>query len=348
MRPFVTALIDTYNHERFIEDAILSVLEQDFPGSDMEILVVDDGSTDRTPEIVRKFAPRVRLLQKKNGGQASAINFGTAAAAGEIVAFLDGDDLWSPNKLSRVALELQKAPQAVMAYHRFRFWNMSDNSVWDGWFNPISGDVLSDKRKFLSYGAVPTSSLAFRRTALYRVMPVPEECSFMHDAYLIATTMCLGPVLAIDECLTKNRIHGENLWFAERGHFDPQVFHRRMKARQGAITSVRNWVSTNGSPLARRQVSLLLRSWELFQDRDEFQIKPPGRLRYCAHLWRQNFIYRPVMSRSHFAYSCAYATAALGLGYKNLHYMEGVRTRTKKLAGGFRRRAPQSGGAELT
>ena len=64
-KPFVSVLIDTYNHERFIEKAIVSVLEQDFPASDREIIVVDDGSSDQTAEIVRKFELRVRLLQKR-------------------------------------------------------------------------------------------------------------------------------------------------------------------------------------------------------------------------------------------------------------------------------------------
>src|SRR5580700_803800 len=102
LKPAVTVLIDTYNHERFIEEAIVSVLEQDFPRAEMEILVVDDGSTDRTPEIVRKFEPQVRLLRKTNGGQASAFNAGIPEARGEIVAFLDGDDWWAPGKLAAV------------------------------------------------------------------------------------------------------------------------------------------------------------------------------------------------------------------------------------------------------
>ncbi|HZS70819.1 MAG TPA: glycosyltransferase, partial [Candidatus Acidoferrum sp.] len=76
MRPFVSVLIDTYNHERFIEQAIASVLDQDFPASEMEVLVVDDGSTDRTPEVLRQFEPRVRVIRKANGGQASAFNAG--------------------------------------------------------------------------------------------------------------------------------------------------------------------------------------------------------------------------------------------------------------------------------
>ncbi len=97
--PAVTVLIDTYNHERYIEEAIASVLEQDFPRAEMEILVVDDGSTDRTPEIVRKFTPDVRLIQKTNGGQASAFNTGIPEAQGDIVAFLDGDDWWAKEKL---------------------------------------------------------------------------------------------------------------------------------------------------------------------------------------------------------------------------------------------------------
>jgi glycosyltransferase involved in cell wall biosynthesis len=108
--PLVTVLIDTYNHERFIEQALVSVLEQNFSAAEMEILVVDIGSTDRTPEIVRKFGARVRLLQKVNGGQASAFNAGIPEARGPIVAFLDGDEWWAHNKLTLVAQALNATP----------------------------------------------------------------------------------------------------------------------------------------------------------------------------------------------------------------------------------------------
>src|SRR6185312_2967593 len=98
-KPRISVLIDTYNHERFIDKAILSVLDQDMSLSEVEILVVDDGSTDRTPEIVSTYQPQVRLIQKSNGGQASAFNFAIPQCQGEFIAFLDGDDWWAPKKL---------------------------------------------------------------------------------------------------------------------------------------------------------------------------------------------------------------------------------------------------------
>src|SRR5215472_3204103 len=111
-RPFFSVPIDTYNHERSIEEAVESVLAQDVPFSDREILVVDDASTDRTPEILRKFEPHIRTLQKQNGGQASAFNFGIPECRGEVVAFLDGDDWWAPGKLKQVARRWRKIPIA--------------------------------------------------------------------------------------------------------------------------------------------------------------------------------------------------------------------------------------------
>jgi glycosyltransferase involved in cell wall biosynthesis len=84
MKPLVTGLIDTYNHERYIEQAIVSVLEQGLSAEELEIVVVDDGSTDGTASIVEKFAPRVRHVRKKNGGQASAFNVGYRESRGRL------------------------------------------------------------------------------------------------------------------------------------------------------------------------------------------------------------------------------------------------------------------------
>src|SRR5947208_1875820 len=118
-RPFVSVLIDTCNHERFIEQAIVSALEQDFPSSEREILVVDDGSTDNTPALVEKFRPHVRYLRKANGGQASAFNAGIPEARGETIAFLDGDDWWAKDKLSTVLEAMAKNPEVGAVGHGY-------------------------------------------------------------------------------------------------------------------------------------------------------------------------------------------------------------------------------------
>src|SRR5579859_3686163 len=103
MTPLITALIDTYNHERYIEQALVSVLEQGLSAEELEIVVVDDGSTDGTAKVVERFGARVKLVRKKNGGQASAFNAGFAESRGEIIAMLDGDDWWAKGKLAAAA-----------------------------------------------------------------------------------------------------------------------------------------------------------------------------------------------------------------------------------------------------
>lgn len=316
--PVISVVIDTFNHERYIEKAIVSVLEQDFPQSDVEILVVDDGSTDRTPEIVRKFEPKVRLLQKSNGGQASAINFGTAHAKGMLVAFLDGDDIWLPNKLSRVAKEFAKEPRPVLAYHKFYFWDVREDYTWDpGFFNDVSGDVLADRRKLLTYRAAPTSSLVFRREILERLMPIPEACSFLWDAYAVSTAIFLGPVAAVGECLARNTVHGENLWFAERGQPNPQILRRRIKVREAAIDSMRKWLALNVSPSSRPEAEVLLEIWRVIQQTDEFQLKPPGRLELFRFHIRKNRLERAVRSPMLRSINCLNALGSLATGYKH-------------------------------
>src|SRR6478736_5172049 len=99
----VSVLIDTYNHEKYIGTAIRSVLQQEELGDTaLEIIVVDDGSTDRSEEVIRSFGKLVRYYYKPNGGQASAFNFGIPLCSGEIICFLDGDDWWHPKKVRTV------------------------------------------------------------------------------------------------------------------------------------------------------------------------------------------------------------------------------------------------------
>ena len=117
MRNEITVLIDAYNYGRFIEEAIESVLSQDFAMEQVEILVVDDGSTYDTAERVKKYGGAIRYLRKENGGQASAFNLGFAEARGEFVFTLDADDYFLP-AIARMTEEFEKHPNWGIVDHR--------------------------------------------------------------------------------------------------------------------------------------------------------------------------------------------------------------------------------------
>jgi hypothetical protein len=211
--PFVSVLIDTYNHERFIEEAIQSVLSQEFPASEREILVVDDGSTDRTPEILRKFASQIRILRKPNGGQASAFNHGIAECRGELVAFLDGDDWWAPDKLKCVTTVMAADPKVGFVGHGIIIVSTDGTRTTevlrDGFCfqtNEMSGALLFRRR-----GAfMGTSRMTVRRGLLQRIVPVPAEIQIQADEYIYTLASVLAPLRILPETLTYYRIHADN------------------------------------------------------------------------------------------------------------------------------------------
>jgi glycosyltransferase involved in cell wall biosynthesis len=212
-KPYVSVLIDTYNHERFIERAITSVLEQDMPMDGVEILVVDDGSADRTPEIVRRFEPRVRLLQKPNGGQASAFNAGIPQCQGEIVAFLDGDDWWAPEKLSRVTKAMAADPSLGIVGHGivmvFLDGSRLSETLREGFCfqaNTVAGARLLRVRGSL----LGTSRMAIRAELLRRIGPVPEGLTVQADEYLSTLASALAPARILPETLAYYRLHEAN------------------------------------------------------------------------------------------------------------------------------------------
>ena len=117
--PLVSVVIPAYNCARFIREALDSALLQDYPA--LEVIVVDDGSTDDTGAILASYGERIRLLSQPNRGCAAARNAGVAHARGKYIAFLDGDDAWSPCKITYQLEALGKAGYKL-AYSRFIVW----------------------------------------------------------------------------------------------------------------------------------------------------------------------------------------------------------------------------------
>ena len=219
--PFVSVLIDTYNHERFIEEAIQSVLSQDFPAAEREILVVDDGSTDRTPEILAKFASQIRILRKPNGGQASAFNHGIPECRGELISFLDADDWWAPDKLARVTSAMAAEPEVGFVGHGiitvFLDGTQKTEVLRDGFCfqaNELSGALLFRRRcSFMG-----TSRMTVRRNLLQRIGPIPTEIRIQADEYIYTLASVLMPTRILPEALTYYRVHADNgfhMWNAD-------------------------------------------------------------------------------------------------------------------------------------
>ena len=146
-KPVVSAIIPTYNRARDVRVAVASVVGQTYPVSSLEILVVDDGGSDDTEEVLaREFGDRIRYLRKPNGGVSAARNYGMEHATGEFLALLDDDDEWRPSKVELQAEILEARPEIGMVVtdtermneYRggFEIFNRREQLPEDGWVLP--------------------------------------------------------------------------------------------------------------------------------------------------------------------------------------------------------------------
>lgn len=119
-KPLVSVIMPAYNCAGFIEEALASIFSQGI--DDIEVVVVDDGSTDNTAEIAAAYDPRVHLLRNAHCGPASARNLAVAHSTADLLAFLDADDVWLPGKLAAQMEFLANHPDARIIYCGFQFW----------------------------------------------------------------------------------------------------------------------------------------------------------------------------------------------------------------------------------
>jgi glycosyltransferase involved in cell wall biosynthesis len=227
--PLVSVVIDTYNHEAFIREAVTSVLQQEYRLGPVEVLVIDDGSRDDTTKQLSVFADRLRIVQKENGGQASALNLGVSLAKGDIIAFLDGDDWWHPRKLQAVVGFLLRNPAVGMVGHgivEVGADGSSQRALRPGELirfdlNSESGPATFNRVTcFLG-----TSRLTCRRTVLDQLLPIPEALVIEADEYLFTLGGAIAEVAVLDEPLCYYRLHGQNLY--QFGDYDPARLKRK-------------------------------------------------------------------------------------------------------------------------
>jgi len=213
--PKVSIVVNNYNYERFVGAAVASALSQDYPN--LEVVIVDDGSEDESKSIISGFAndPRVKPIFQDNGGQAAAMNTGFFASTGDIIVFLDSDDILKQGVVQSVV----DAWETGISRIQFLLETIDEEGGITG-LHPFSqhaefGDVHWEMAVGGIHRFMPTSGNAFARGALEPIFPIDEKTwRICADTYLVTASTAFGRVKLLREILGQYRIHSSNRWYA--------------------------------------------------------------------------------------------------------------------------------------
>jgi len=220
-KPSVDIIVNNHNYGRYVAAAIESARAQTHP--DVSVIVVDDGSTDDSREVIGRFAEEVEIVLKEQAGQASALNAGLARGDSEVVIFLDSDDVLHPEAAARAAAAFAADAELVRTQSRTEIIDADGRR--SGIVKPLphlpmpNGDMRHEELT-RPYDIVwmATSANAFRRRALDRILPIPAQAypRTGADWYLVHLSALLGPVRSLPEVGAYYRVHGGNSYEAEK------------------------------------------------------------------------------------------------------------------------------------
>jgi glycosyltransferase involved in cell wall biosynthesis len=236
----VSVIVPTYNRAHYLGEAIESILNQDIRDCQIEIIVVDDGSTDNTKEVLRKFGDRVRYIYQDNGGAGPARNRGIHEATGEWISFLDSDDRWLPGKLSLQFRILDAFPgynaihseflifdeTGILTNKGLKYW-LSDPSAWEKivWDNIYSKrhessdyNIRAASGSFPIYAGnifatqllaccISTWTLLVRRDCFEKEIRFAENYKLYEDYWFVCRLTERWDVIFMDIATAENRAH---------------------------------------------------------------------------------------------------------------------------------------------
>ena len=198
----VCVIVTVFNGQTYLRGALESVVQQVY--RPLQLVVVDDGSTDESAAIARSF-PEAVVISQENQGVAGARNTGIRASDAEVLAFLDADDFWEPTKLSLQMAFMDAHPEVEVAYGRFRQF-LSPGQECPEWVDASSLEQLD-----AGYSPLP-STLAVRRSAFERVGlfdPAFRNCDDLEWYFRVRSA---GVRMAlVEEAVTHRRVHPDNL-----------------------------------------------------------------------------------------------------------------------------------------
>jgi glycosyltransferase involved in cell wall biosynthesis len=216
-QPRVSVIVNNHNYARFLPEAIESALGQSYDRC--EVIVVDDGSTDDSRARIAAYGDRVVTVFKERGGQASALNAGFARSHGDIVVFLDADDVLLPDAVRRIVEAFVADDGLAKVQYRLEVVDESGRSL--GRFIPAAHVALPNgdlRRAVLRYpddlAWAAMSGNAFPAWVLRRIMPIPTTAfpDVGADVYLLNVAPLFGPVASLDAVGAHYRVHGKNAY----------------------------------------------------------------------------------------------------------------------------------------
>ena len=235
--PLVSVIIPAYNAADFLGETLDSVLAQTY--KNLEIIVVDDGSTDTTPNLLDSYGDRIKVLRQTNAGQAAARNNGARSAKGELLAFLDSDDLWDPDKITRQVELLNRFPTALAVYcdHRTIDAQGKPTSASAAMAYPRpSGDIL---RALLLGPCIITPGLVLLRRHAFDMTSGFDETSLMrgHEDYAFWLRLATqGAFIYSSDTLVSYRRHDQQV--TKHKHYEM----RMSRAKLNAVIAVREQI----------------------------------------------------------------------------------------------------------
>lgn len=214
VEPLVSVLIANYNYGRFLHDTFEGIFSQTY--RHLEICICDDGSTDQSQQVIQGYADRYPCIKyrfQKNMGMATALNSAFSLAAGGVIALLDADDVWLPNKVERVVETFKSNNQAGMVIHPNRvvsgdlkeiYADRAPTKLASGWCGDrlMNGELIE---------MPPCSGLAVRREVAQRIFPLNPGFRAQADGVFREYAALLSYIESIDSPLTLMRMHGENI-----------------------------------------------------------------------------------------------------------------------------------------
>jgi hypothetical protein len=216
-KPLLSIIITNYNYARWLRESVNSALGQTY--SPCEVIVVDDGSTDHSRDVLEEFAGRITPVYKSNGGQASAFNSGFARCNGDVIMFLDADDELHPTAGERAIARLHETGAAKVHWPLRVIDSIGEDT---GAMLPSAplpqGDLGADLLEEGPWMGAnpPTSGNAWSRDFLKQVLPMPEQTyRICADAYLLALAPLYGTLATIDQPLGCYRAHESNNYFGK-------------------------------------------------------------------------------------------------------------------------------------